>query len=136
MCSRSYLDVDDDAIKESPKYMKNMISNTSSKNRKLFIPKTSQGFGPGIDGSDSSTRPLGMAQHSIPKLLKGIFNTGTDVKNSVIDINSTYALIQKLHSQSSNYEGGSQISSKIGQKNAGMFSFLEFVCWKAFGDLR
>jgi hypothetical protein len=88
--------------------------------KKLYIPKNGQAFGPGIDGSDSSSRPLGLAMHSMPKLLnsKGIFNTGNSCKEGVIDIHSTYALIQKFQSQSSEYEGGTPGSSKIAQKNS------------------
>lgn len=88
--------------------------------KKLYIPKTGQAFGPGIDESDSSSRPLGLAMHSMPKLINsnGIFNTGNSCKDGVIDIHSTYALIQKFQSQSSEYEGGTPASSKIAQKNS------------------
>ena len=88
--------------------------------KKLYVPKTGQAFGPGIDGSDSSSRPLGMATHSMPKFgnVKGIFNTGNNCRDGMIDIHSTYALIQKYQSQSSEYEGGTPVSSKIAMKNS------------------
>lgn len=101
----------------------------SFKAQKLFHNRGISHVGPGINGSDSSTRPLGHAQHSMPKLGKaqGIFNTGSHVRDGVIDIHSTYELIQKLQAQNHEYEGGHPLTQKSVQKHSRSQSRSKFI---------
>lgn len=96
------------------------MKNTSFLTKKLHQNKPFNHFGPGFNGSDSSSRPLGHAVSSVPKLTstKGIFNSGNAVRDGVIDINATYNLIQKLNSENSEYEGGNNVDNRIVKKNS------------------
>lgn len=101
----------------------------SFKAQKLFHNRGPSHVGPGINGSDSSTKPLGHAQHSMPRLGKaqGIFNTGSHVRDGVIDIHSTYELIQKLQAQNHEYEGGHPLTQKSVQKHSRSQSRSKFI---------
>jgi hypothetical protein len=102
-----------------------LTSFVHKKSNSIIMKKLNQNirhnhYGTGVNESDSSTRPIGQAISSMPRLTntKGVFNSGNAVRDGVIDINATYDLIQKLHCESSEYEGGNNADNRVAKKNS------------------
>ena len=115
--------IEEDAPRDSDETQQQVYKNASVRSnasfKKKLLHNKVQGYGPGINGSDSSNQPLGQAHsaYNIQKSSQCIFNTGDSVREGVIDIHNTYALIQKLQSEGTAYEGGGDKSSKASHKS-------------------